>query len=110
MKVNPAGIAATISPAQIQGKTMQGAIQGTLESLNGSQGAANQGWSDIVGRLGQYMQTTLRPGVAPSAQIDQLSGLLKLQVDVNRYQLRVELASKVSESAVASMRKLQQNQ
>ncbi len=96
MKVNPAGGAAT--------------LQTTLESLGGSQGPINQGWSDIVNRLGNYIHNGVKPGLSPSGQMDQLSGLIKLQVDVTRYQLRVELVSKVSESAVASMRKLQQNQ
>jgi hypothetical protein len=50
------------------------------------------------------------PGVRPERSLDQLSGLLKLQADIGQYQLRVELVSKVSESAVASVRKLQQNQ
>jgi hypothetical protein len=110
MKVNPTSSSAALVTSPLKRVSMHGMAQGALESLSGSQIAANQGWSDIVGRLGQYMQTTLRPGISPISQIDQLSGLLKLQVDVNRYQLRVELASKVSESAVASMRKLQQNQ
>jgi hypothetical protein len=86
------------------------AMQVTLESLGGSQGAQNQGWTDIANRIGQYVQQGARPGLSPNGSIDQLSGLIKLQVDVTRYQLRVELVSKVSESAVASMRKLQQNQ
>ena len=96
MKVNPASSAA--------------AIQTTVEGLAGSFGGPNQGWSEIVSRIGQYVNHGVRPTASPTAQIDQLSGLLKLQVDVSRYQLRVELVSKVSESAVASMRKLQQNQ
>jgi hypothetical protein len=50
------------------------------------------------------------PGVRPERSLDHLSGLLKLQADIGQYQLRVELVSKVSESAVASVRKLQQNQ
>lgn len=86
------------------------AIQTTMESMAGGSGVLNQGWGDIVGRLGHYVQQATRPGLSPTGQIDQLSGLLKLQIDVTRYQLRVELVSKVSESAVASMRKLQQNQ
>lgn len=96
MKVNPASSAA--------------AIQSTIEGLSGNLGGPNQGWSDIVSRIGQYVHQGVKPGVSPTVQMDQLSGLLKLQVDVTRYQLRVELVSKVSESAVASMRKLQQNQ
>jgi len=86
------------------------AIQTAIDTLGGSQGAQHQGWSDIVNRIQSVINQGVRPGLSPSTQIDQLSGLLKLQVDVTRYQLRVELVSKVSESAVASMRKLQQNQ
>lgn len=96
MRINPAGSAA--------------AIQTTIEGLAGNLSGPNQGWGEIVSRIGNYVNQGLRPGVSPAAQMDQLSGLLKLQVDVTRYQLRVELVSKVSESAVASMRKLQQNQ
>jgi hypothetical protein len=40
----------------------------------------------------------------------QLGELLRLQVDVSRYHLKVEMLSKVAESAVASLRKLQQPQ
>jgi hypothetical protein len=36
--------------------------------------------------------------------------MIKLQMDVCRYQVRVELVSKISESGVASVRKLQQTQ
>ena len=96
MRVNPAGSGA--------------AIQASIEGLSGHLTGPNQGWSEIVSRIGSYVNQGLRAGVSPAAQMDQLSGLLKLQVDVTRYQLRVELVSKVSESAVASMRKLQQNQ
>ncbi|MFN4896392.1 MAG: hypothetical protein ACK5GN_05830 [Pseudomonadota bacterium] len=86
------------------------AIQSALEGLGGKQPVANAGWSEIVERINHYVQQGVRPNQSSTAQIDQLSGLLKLQMDVGRYQLRVELASKVSESAVASIRKLQQSQ
>jgi hypothetical protein len=39
-----------------------------------------------------------------------LTELLRLQMDVTRYQLRVEVVSKIAESGVASLRKLQQAQ
>ncbi len=96
MKVNSATSPTTINTA--------------MEMLRGNQGVAHQGWSDIVHRIGTYVHQGLRPGLSPAGQVEQLSGLLKLQVDITRYQLRVELVSKVGESAVASMRKLQQNQ
>jgi hypothetical protein len=40
----------------------------------------------------------------------QLIDLLKLQVDLHRCQVKVELLSKVSESATAAFRKLEQGQ
>ena len=42
--------------------------------------------------------------------LGQMTELLRIQSDISRYQLKVELVSKVSEGAVASVRKLQQNQ
>lgn len=67
-------------------------------------------WDAIVARVNKLAETGIQPSIKTSQQVEQLSGLLRLQVDVSRYQLRVELVSKVSESAVASIRKLQQNQ
>ena len=90
-------------PAAIDLKTI---FQGV--SLDGQN--SNGNWGDIANRASQLAQSALRDSRNPANQIDQLSGLLKMQVEVTRYQLRVELVSKVSESAVASMRKLQQNQ
>lgn len=92
------------APAAIDLKTLfQGA---SIEGPN----AAKGNWNDIANRAAQLAQNTLKDSHSPATQINQLSGLLKMQVEVTRYQLRVELVSKVSESAVASMRKLQQNQ
>jgi hypothetical protein len=95
-----------------------GVIQNALQigGDTGPQGAGNPAaqvattWDTIVARIARLTESGMRPSNNPTQQIDQLSGLLRLQVDVSRYQLRVELVSKVSESAVASMRKLQQNQ
>jgi hypothetical protein len=67
-------------------------------------------WSEILSRVSQLSKMSAAPGVRPERSLDHLSGLLKLQADIGQYQLRVELVSKVSESAVASVRKLQQNQ
>jgi hypothetical protein len=67
-------------------------------------------WDTIATRVAQLVETSAKQGSNPSRQLENLSGLLRLQVDMSRYQLRVELVSKVSESAVASVRKLQQNQ
>lgn len=46
--------------------------------------------------------------VAGTDGIGELSRLLQLQTEVQRYQLRVEVVTKVAECAVASIRKLQQ--
>lgn len=86
------------------------ALNAAVESLGGSSGTQGPGWSEIVGRISHLTKHGLKNSAPSHSQINQLSGLLKLQVDVTRYQLRVELVSKVSESAVASMRKLQQSQ
>lgn len=95
-----------ISIAAASATDLKTVIQGA--SVEGHSGKGN--WNDIAQRATQLAQGALRDSHSPATQIDQLSGLLKMQVEVTRYQLRVELVSKVSESAVASMRKLQQNQ
>jgi hypothetical protein len=85
-------------------------IAEAFQGVSNQSSPINAGWNDIVSRVARYAkQGSVAPN-SPTGQIDQLSGLIKLQMDVSRYQLRVELVSKVSESAVASMRKLQQNQ
>lgn len=94
---------------------LKNGLQAALDSGSQVQGASGSNatttsWDAIVTRITRLTEGGIRPSNSPSQQIDHLSGLLRLQVDVSRYQLRVELVSKVSESAVASMRKLQQNQ
>lgn len=70
----------------------------------------NGGWNEIVSAVSSYVAAPLNSAQSPQKSLDQLTGLLKLQMDVTRYQLRVEVVSKVAESAVASLRKLQQSQ
>lgn len=90
-------------------------ISRSKSSLENSNKIAPKGldnWSDLINRLSNStnIQPTSSLGITnPVKGLDQLSGLLRLQMDLSRYQLRVELLSKVSESAVASIRKLQQN-
>jgi hypothetical protein len=67
-------------------------------------------WGAIVSRVAQYAHRSSQKQTDPASQLQQISELLKVQSEISHYQLRVELVSKVSESAVASMRKLQQNQ
>jgi hypothetical protein len=87
-----------------------GSLADAFQAVTHSSSPTNAGWNDIVSRVAGYAKQGVGALQSPTGQIDQLSGLIKLQMDVSRYQLRVELVSKVSESAVASMRKLQQNQ
>lgn len=71
-------------------------------------------WREISARVARQLAAPAQPrsdgagGVA--ARAGQLSELLKLQVEVSRYQLRVEMLAKVAESGVASLRRLQQPQ
>lgn len=68
------------------------------------------GWQDIVNKVSSYLSSSTTKTTAPSAALNHLTGLLRLQMDVTRYQLRIEVVSKVAESAVASLRRLQQAQ
>ena len=69
-----------------------------------------QGWHEVVRRMSSIMQGAGGKPGTPEAQVKQLGEMIKLQMDVCRYQVKVELVSKVSESGVASVRKLQQSQ
>ncbi len=68
------------------------------------------GWQDIVNKVSSYLSTPQTKTASPSGALNHLTGLLRLQMDVTRYQLRIEVVSKVAESAVASLRRLQQSQ
>jgi len=68
------------------------------------------GWQDIVNKVSSYLSTSTTKTAAQSGALNHLTGLLRLQMDVTRYQLRIEVVSKVAESAVASLRRLQQSQ
>ncbi len=72
--------------------------------------AESGGWHDIVSKVSAYLSTSTTKAPAAPETLRQLTGLLRLQMDVTRYQLRVEVVSKVAESAVTSLRKLQQSQ
>ena len=98
MKVSKAQLSPTIASAQL-GETL----------MNPSISEA-RGWQDVVSRVSTYLSSP--PSKAPTSteSLRQLTGLLRLQMDVARYQLRVEVVSKIAESGVASLRKLQQSQ
>jgi hypothetical protein len=79
-----------------------------VTALPGSQGDSKQ-WGMIKGLV--TGEAGLRGGVtAPDATtaVRDISKILQLQTELQRYQLRVEVVSKVSECAVATVRKLQQ--
>ena len=80
------------------------------ELLKGSSAPQAGGWQDIVAKFSTYVSSPKTGGPSVQQSFNQLSGLLRLQVDVTQYQLRVEVVAKVAESAVASLRKLQQSQ
>jgi hypothetical protein len=80
------------------------------ENINATK--AEKKWSELINKITRLTDVPRNNSFNtsyPVTGIDQLSGLIKLQMDLSRYQLKVELLSKVSESAVASIRKLQQN-
>lgn len=74
----------------------------------GSAGAS--GWTEALDRALQGSAKTTEIVTAPGDRLKQLSELIRLQMDVCRHQVQVELVSKVAESGVASVRKLQQAQ
>lgn len=67
-------------------------------------------WQDIVTKVSSAMKSPAKSAAGIGTGVGQLSELLRLQMDITQYQLRVEVVSKVAESAVASLRKLQQSQ
>jgi hypothetical protein len=101
-----------LSPSSTPSVDLVSSIKSSIESSNKLAQKGGHNWSDLINRISNFtnIQPTNSLGITnPLKGIDQLSGLLRLQMDLSRYQLRVELLSKVSESAVASIRKLQQN-
>ena len=80
----------------------------------GASGAEAGSW---LGALERTLVSPASPGqlhgrmtTPPDSRISQLSDLIKIQMEVCRHQVQVELVSKVAESGVASVRKLQQPQ
>jgi hypothetical protein len=88
-----------------------GRIQGGLSAQEPTGSAlSTQSWQDIVTNLAESRGGHPLGGLSRPESLSQLTGLLRMQMEVCRYQLKVEVVSKVAESAVASMRKLQQPQ
>ena len=68
------------------------------------------GWGGVLENALSGVNRELRAGTAPELRVKQLADMIKLQMEVCRHQVQVELVSKVAESGVASVRKLQQPQ
>lgn len=86
-----------------------GDIGGQLSQIGASKGLEGSSWSEIAQRVTKHLTTPTTRG-QPELRAQQLADLMRLQVDVSNYHLKVEMLSKVAESAVASLRKLQQPQ
>lgn len=71
---------------------------------------ASKDWSAVLQQRLEGFRVGTRQAPTVALHMRQMGELLKIQSDISRYQLKVELVSKVSEGAVASVRKLQQNQ
>ncbi len=83
----------------------------TAEAAATAPVSGGSGWIDALERTASLARSAASgPAQGPDARISQLSELIKLQMDVCRHQVQVELVSKVAESGVASVRKLQQQQ
>lgn len=101
----------------IQRVTLQGSL---VEGATGVRDVAlpralpaedSKRWGEIKGLF--TGDGTVKPGGLaqdPATAINDITKILQLQTELQRYQLRVEVVSKVSECAVATMRKLQQQQ
>lgn len=80
---------------------------GAADSSKAVTSKSASSWTDIASRIQSYT-TRITPQASGTSTVNQLQDLLKVQIDVSKYQLRVEMMTKVAESALASMRKLQQ--
>ena len=83
---------------------------GGLFGGTGSSEQIARAWQDIVTNIPNKITHAGPAGTVDRQGLTQLTDLLKVQMDVCRYQVKVEAVSKIAESAVASMRKLQQPQ
>jgi hypothetical protein len=93
------------------GKTPSASVPPIENTKRAAEIAGHSGagqWEDLIARTGRLLTQTATS--APASATAQIADLLKLQVDVSRYQLRVEMLAKIADSAMTSMRKLQQNQ
>lgn len=71
-------------------------------------GFDRKNWSDVTENLMESLSVSGKPRTPVGAE--GLVDMFKLQVQMNKLHLRVELCSKVAESASATVKKLQQAQ
>jgi hypothetical protein len=84
-------------------------LSGALQvGMGGGLSGSPTGWQDIVANIASGKAGTSASPIVDGRTVGQLTNLLLMQMEVCRYQVKVEVVSKIAESAVASMRKLQQ--
>jgi hypothetical protein len=89
-------------------ESVAGGARLILEKLSSPN--TSKDWSAVLQQTLERVRGQSQKPSTVAQHMQQMSELLKTQSDISRYQLKVELISKVSEGAVASIRKLQQNQ
>lgn len=96
---------------------LSGVQLGSAQNIARSSHISNdKSWDSLVKGLDKHISRIgaehPKQGLNSVGKIEhgQLVDLLKLQVDLHRCQVKVELLSKVSESATAAFRKLEQGQ
>ncbi len=89
-------------------ESLSGGTQAMLQKIVPS--TPSKDWSAVLQQALERVRGISQKPPTAAQYMQQMGDLLKIQTDVSRYQLKVELVSKVSEGAVASIRKLQQNQ
>ena len=90
------------------GEGLAGVVQAGLQKTASASSAKD--WSAVLQQSLERVRALSQKPPTVAQHMQQMGDLLKMQTDISRYQLKVELVSKVSEGAVASIRKLQQNQ
>lgn len=76
----------------------------------GSLEPSKHSWSELTHKLQQVVNATVDSKSSSQPPREPLAEMFKLQLEMNKLHMRVELCSKVAESASASIKKLQQAQ
>ena len=112
MSMRTEGVGAPVDVAGVNGP--EGAGRVPVEEGWRAVTTQERSWSEIVEATTRMLSRQSGAGVAQHKDtgsiLTEMTTLLRLQNEVTRYQLRIELASKACESFTASLRKLQQQQ